>query len=148
MYLNIKPPQQLLPGAQPCICHGFVMKPPELKQPPLHWNQFAALPFCFEADGLKFVWTFLDLINLLDHLCLGCRHQIKLALLGICFEVIDGDTQAIIYLIKLMSIKRQYLGSKSDSSMKNGRLGFHLKYFPNDLFMVNAQKILTISLLP
>lgn len=151
VYLNIKQPQQRLPSAQPCICHWFVIDAPELKQAPLLWNQFTALPFCFEAEGFKhdeFVWTFesVDLINLWDHLCLGCGHQIKLELLSTWFEVIDGDTQAVIYLIKLMSIKRQYLGSKSYSSMKNGRLGFNWKYFPNDLFMVNAQKILTISL--
>lgn len=52
----------------------------------------------------------------------------------------------MIYFIKLVSIRQQWFGTKIYSSFKNAGHGFDFKHFPNDLFIVNSQNILTITL--
>lgn len=106
-----KKQHQLLPSLQSCICHLFVNDDTRAETRLLTLGTSSLLfVFCFEVEGSKcnaFVWTFerVDLINLGGHLFLNSRHQIKVDLLIRWFEVTDGDTQAVIYFIKLVSIK-------------------------------------------
>lgn len=102
----------LLPSLQSCICHLFVMETTRAETRLLFLGTSLLLfVFWFEVGQFKcngFVWTFekVDLINLWDHSFLTSRHQIKVELCIKWFEVTDGDMQAVIYLIKLVSIKQ------------------------------------------